>query len=81
MTPQQKKMRAALERAYLADLRERTQRASCPRCGAKPRKPCIHDSGPRRGLTMAGSHTDRAAEANRRSYVNVRGPRYWAHRR
>jgi hypothetical protein len=68
-------MHHALEREYLADLYERTLRAPCTRCGARPRKPCLHTDGPRKGKPMAKYHGVRSDEANVRGYV--KGPRYW----
>ena len=79
MTPAQRRKRNELERLYLADLHARTLRAKCPRCGAKPRAPCVHDSGPRRGRPMASTHATRRDEANRLG--PVKGPAYWRSRR
>jgi len=79
VTPHQRKVRNALEREYLADLKRRVLRAPCSTCGAPRRRPCIHLSGPRVGSEMAGYHGARTDEANRLGYV--RGPRYWRSRR
>ena len=79
MTPHQRKLQAALARAYLADLRERVLRVACPACGAKKRKPCLHHDGPRKGRPMAGHHGARAHAANLAGLV--KGPAYWRARK
>jgi phage terminase large subunit GpA-like protein len=79
MTPEQRKVRNALEREYLAELHMRRLRVACPTCGAERFASCLHQDGPRRGQAMAGVHGDRAFEANRQGHV--KGPVYWRHHR